>query len=238
LFALALVAASGCAQGESGVGELVARFRLGNEKTCEELGIVNIAAHVDEREVKQSCAAGNEIRISGLEAGTYDVKIQGLDFKDVVVMDNGALADHVSAEVLPGGTTNTPIVNLTNVPAHLYARWTFDGGYGTCESVNVAKFRVEAWDTSGSERLHLADIDCLLTGDGEHYRTVEDPERKIDGRRFGEVTVQALRPDNTPFGTSVIFRLDTPPGAGYFVKLTVNCTKDIGCVAGEKFVLP
>jgi hypothetical protein len=70
-------------------------------------------------------------------------------------------------------------------------------------------------------------LDCDLTGDGEGFRLVPDPERMLNGSRFGEVGFQGIDSAGNSVGASASF-VFMPVGAGYGVDLRIECTSD-GC---------
>jgi hypothetical protein len=59
------------------------------------------------------------------------------------------------------------------------------------------------------------------------FRLVPDPDRILNGTRFGEVGIQALDTSGNAVGSAAAF-VFTPVGPGYDVDLRIECT-ELGC---------
>jgi hypothetical protein len=204
-------------------GTLVVPFELGNDKTCDALGVKTIRAVLDDMAYVQESACDNmQVRFKDIPAGTYKVKMFGVDDKGVDIMDSVVSGD-VTVNVL--GDDNTvvtkPAVTLTAAPARLSVRWNF--GFGTCKGIGIDHFLVKVWRENGDDLLLSANLDCNIEGEGaDQYREVADDNRRLAGDEVGEVTVQALDHTNTPFGDAVSFNFKAP-GPGQSIKISVKC---------------
>lgn len=214
-------------------GVLVVPFSLGNHKSCEELGIDDVRAELDDgfllEEVR--CDAG-EVRFDNLAPGSYAVKLFGLDAEGFPAMDSVESGEHVVRVVGNGSTVVAdPAIVLSAAPAHLLLRWNF--GFGSCDGASVHHFGVDAWRVDGSELLLQQDLSCGLPGEGEEqYRPVADPERQLGGDQLGEVSVQPYDKNGFGIGEPVLFSFPAP-GAGRDVNLSLACD-DAGCTgSGE-----
>jgi len=223
---LACVVASivGCEADDPGAGVLVVPYELGNMRDCESLGIVKVAAELDDEFLVEevACESG-EVRFNQVPADTYDVRLYGIDADGYRVMDSVEAGD-VKLKIIGQGTTVVadPPVQLTAAPAELRLRWDF--GFGTCDSASVDNFEVMAWRKDGSQLLMETHVACEMPGEGvEQYRSVPDVDRELAGDVFGEVSVQAIDRNDTLVGDSVAFFFETP-GAGRPIMLTLDCT--------------
>jgi hypothetical protein len=225
---------TGCAsEPDPEAGVLVVPFALGNHKSCEELGITDVRAELDDgfllEEVR--CDAG-EVRFDNLDPGTYAVKLFGLDAEGFPAMDSVESGERV-VRVLGNNSTVVadPEIVLSAAPAHLQVRWDF--GFGSCEGAAVHHFGVDAWRVDGSELLLQQDLSCGMPGEGdEQYRLVPDPDRQLGGDQLGEVSVQAFDKNGFGIGEPAMYSFEAP-GAGRDVNLSLECD-DAGCVgSGE-----
>lgn len=223
----ALLAACGDDPGPK-AGVLVVPFTLGNDRSCEELGVVAVRAELDEGAYVETadCDAG-KVRFELLMPGTYAVSVYGLDTEGVEVVDS-LESGLVDVTVVGEGTTVVaePSLQLTAAPAHLLVRWDFD--FGSCDSASIDRFALSAWRGDGTKLLLDTQLPCAMTGHGPGlYREVPDLDRRMSGEELGEVTVQPVDEHGIEVGDAVQFTFDSP-GAGRFVKLTLACD-DGGC---------
>jgi hypothetical protein len=214
-------------------GVLVVPFELGNHKSCEELGITDVRAELDDGFLQEEvrCDAG-EIRFDDLEPGAYQVKLFGLDADGFAAMDSVESGERVVRVPGDGNTVVAdPAVVLSAAPAHLQLRWDF--GFGSCGSASVKHFGIDAWRVDGSELLLQQKLDCGMAGEGDdQYRLVPDPERQLGGDQLGEVSVQAYDENDFAIGEPVLFTFEAP-GAGREVNLSLACDES-GCTgSGE-----
>jgi hypothetical protein len=204
-------------------GTLVIPYELGNDKSCDALGVKTIRAVLDDMAYVQEAPCDNmQVRFKDIPAGVYKVAMFGVDDKGVDIMDSVVSGD-VTVNVL--GDDNTvvtkPAVTLTAAPARLFVRWTF--GFGTCKGIGIDHFLVKVWRENGDDLLLSANLDCAIEGDGaDQYREIMDDNRRVAGDEVGEVTVQPLDQTNTPFGDAVMFNFKAP-GPGQSIKLSVKC---------------
>lgn len=229
--ALTLSASSlaGCGSEESTeTGVLVVPFTLGNQRTCEELGIVAVRGELGDGEYVEEvdCEAG-EVRFEHLAAGRYMVTLYGLDLGDVPVMDS--LADGPQPIQVIGEKTTVvfdPALGLTSAPARLSLRWDF--GFSTCEAASIDGFSIAAWRADGSALLMEGDIACATPGEGRgQYRVVEDLERELSGAEVGEIEIQPHDAQGVAIGDPLTFTFDAP-GPGADIKLSLECDEG-GC---------
>jgi hypothetical protein len=209
-------------------GVLVVPFTLGNDRTCEELGIVAVRAELDEGMYVETadCDAG-KVRFELLMPGTYQVSVFGLDAEGFEVVDS-LETGLVQVTVVGEGTTVVaePSLQLTAAPAHLLVRWDFD--FGSCDSASIDRFALSAWRGDGTKLLLDTQLPCAMTGSGPGlYREVPDLDRRVSGEELGEVSVEPIDEHGIEIGGAVKFSFDSP-GAGRFVKLTLACD-DGGC---------
>lgn len=211
-----------------GAGVLVVPFELGNQRTCDELGIVAVRGELGDdgdfiEEVE--CEAG-ELRFTHLNPGRYNVTLYGLNEDDVPVMDS--LVSGPQTIQVVGDTTVVfdPPLGLTSAPARLQLRWTF--GFSTCESASIEGFSIAAWRADGSALLMESEVACGRPGEGrEQYRTVPDLDRELSGSEVGEVEVQPHDRQGFAIGDPITFKFKTP-GPGAEIKLSLDCNEG-GC---------
>jgi hypothetical protein len=242
-FSILALSLASCSR-EPGPGTVIVKFRLGNDKTCEELGVVNVRAFLGDDptlsdagdtdgggpdlDVTAPCEDG-EVTITQVPAGSYELTVQAIDAADVTIMDNlkdGALPVEVLGD---GSQLTTDTIGLTNSPSQLKVRWDF--GFSSCEAEGVGSFRIAAFDTTGTEGLHEVTIPCNTAGDpdDENYRLIDDPDRSIDGTVFGEVGIDVLDASNAELGMREVLAF-TPPGPGYPIKISLACDAT-GCTS-------
>jgi hypothetical protein len=209
-------------------GVLVVPFELGNQRTCEELGIVAVRGELDDGDFTEEveCDAG-ELRFAQLNPGRYKVTLFGLNEDEVPVMDS--LADGPQSIQVVGDNTTVvfdPPLGLTSAPARLHLRWTF--GFSTCESASIEGFSIAAWRADGSALLMESEIGCGVAGEGrEQYRLVPDLDRELSGSEVGEVEVQPHDRQGFAIGDPTTFKFTTP-GPGAEIKLSLDCD-EAGC---------
>lgn len=235
---LSLALTGACASDSvSAQGSLVIPYVLGNQLDCDNpsVTVARIRASLNDKTYEQeaTCAAPGEIRIDDVDVGQWQLTVEAIDANGVIVMDNRTREPLPPVvEVLGDGNITTALpVELASVPAHLFLRWS--EGFSDCEGLGIDRFAVTVWDTSGTTTLMRGDIDCAKRPDApQDYRRFGDPERRIHGASMQSLSVQALSPEGVPVGQPVVFSLAKPPGAGYSVLASLNCTSD-GCLAGQ-----
>jgi hypothetical protein len=236
---LSLAVAFGClaCAPDKGPGTLVVDYTLGNNKTCEELGVerVEVMAYqgtLDDPTLEESesllCDNTGEATIADLEPGIYSVSVIAFDANDVAIFDNqGQPPSERTVEIFEAAEASTD-AELTARPAQLNIAWRIgEGGFGNCGGIGVDRFEITAYETGGGTVLLDTDIDCEVIGDAMGFRLVADPERKLNGTSFGEVGFQGVDTAGNPVGSAAAF-VFMPPGAGYPVDLRIECT-DLGC---------
>lgn len=228
--ALTLSASSLAACGaddSAGAGVLVVPFELGNQRTCDELGIVAVRGELDDGDITEEveCDAG-ELRFVQLNPGRYNVTLYGLNEDDVPVMDSLAVGPQTIQVVSDTTVVFDPALKLTSAPARLQLRWTF--GFSTCESASIQGFAIAAWRADGSALLMESEVACGMAGEGrEQYRTVPDLERELSGSEVGEVEIQPHDRQGFAIGDPATFKFATP-GPGAEIKLSLECDEG-GC---------
>ena len=219
------LAACGGEDGPSGSGTLVIPFELGNDRSCESVGVASVRAELKgtDYEAEADCTAG-QVRIKNVPAGSYGVSVFALDENGVEVMDNVS-SGQSTANVSGEGRTDVfePAVTLTAAPAHLKVRWNFS--FSSCKGAGIDTFDVKAWRGTGDSLIVKQTLPCTLEGEGRGgYRDIDDPERRFGGDVGGEVSVQPYDKDKVPVGKAVVFKFKAP-GAGHDVKVTVECNE-------------
>lgn len=220
-----LAACGGDDGGGGGSGILVVPFELGNDRSCESVGVESVRAELKgtDLEGEADCNAG-QVRIKNVPAGSYRVTMSALDSNGVAVMDNVSSGD-ATASVSGEGHTDVvdPKVTLTAAPAHLKVRWNFS--FSSCKGAGIDTFDVKAWRGSGDTLIVKETLSCTEEGEGRGgYRPIDDPERRFGGDVGGEVSVQPLDKDKVPVGKAAVFKFKAP-GAGHDVKVTVDCNE-------------
>lgn len=237
---LSLAVVAGClvaCSPDKGPGSLAVEYVLGNNKTCEEVGIERLEVTVfqdtlEEPTVEYSdsllCDDDGEAFISGIEPGVYSVSAVGFDADGVAIFDNlGQTTNERRVEIFEAAEA-TFEAELTARPAQLYIGWRLgEGGFANCTSVGIDRFEITTYEEGGGTVLLEAELDCDLAGDANGFRLVPDPDRRLNGARFGEVGIQPLDSGGNSVGSSASFVFE-PPGAGYEVELRIECTVD-GC---------
>ena len=235
---LAAVACLAACHPDKGPGSISVSYVLGNHKTCDELGVERIEVTVyqgtlEDPSVEYSdmliCNDAGEAFIGEIEPGIYAVSAVGYDADDVATYDNeGQPAADRRVEIFEAAEAQLE-AKLTGRPAQLRVGWRLGAdGFGNCTGVGIDRFEIIAYEVGGGTALLEATLDCELIGDDEGYRLVPDPERLLNGSRFGEVGIQPLDSDGMNVGTAETFMF-TPPGPGYGVDLRIECD-NTGCV--------
>lgn len=219
--------AGGCGDDETSTGALVIPFQLGNDKSCEAVGVDFVLAELDNGYLEQmvDCTEG-EVRFTSVPEGSYSIVLYGMT-AGYPIMDSLEGGDLVQPVAGQGSTTTvSPAVVLTSAPAKLELRWDF--GFSSCQTADIDAFRVMAWEENGQDLLLMGTLDCSQAGEGaNNYRTLSDPDRKLGGELLGEVSIQPLNGAGESVGDVVTFMFD-PPGAGHPVRLSVECDST-GC---------
>lgn len=233
----AFLSASGCAGDTvAAQGSVVVPYVLGNQLTCDDpnVQVARVRAILNDKvyEQESTCAAPGQLRFDDVDAGHWQLIVEALDANGVIVMDNRHAPVPPVVEILGDGNVTTALpVELASVPAHIFLRWS--EGFSDCDGLGIDRFIVSIWDTSGTTTLMRGEISCATRPNApEDYRKFEDPERRIHGASMQSLSVQALTREGVHVGQPVVFELERPPGAGYSVLASMNCTKD-GCVAGQ-----
>lgn len=222
-----LSSAVGCA--DQTPGSVLVDYRIGNDKTCAEAGVTNLDIVLSQEDGISGGGPCNDepILLEGIPVGKYAIDITGSDANGVVIVDNVDASPTVVDITGDGKELSPTQIPLSDTPAELLVRWNF--GFTSCESAGISKFLIEAFDDSGSENFVSVELDCTEAGDAAGYREVPDDQRELNGRRFGEVGVQARAADGSPVGPRVNFAVPAP-GPGYKVYLTLECDQN-GCTS-------
>jgi hypothetical protein len=224
---LGLALSLGC-NADAGPGSLVVAYRLSSGISCEDAGVDRVRVFLDDGEDydrEANCVEG-DVEFDDVDAGNYDVTIEGSDIDGDVIMDNIDDDTSRSVEVLGDGTET--LLNdavLGDTPGILQIQWDF--GAQNCDLADIDSFSVEAyeWDGFGGtpSRLMVEDLDCN-TAEPVYlgYRQLEDADREVDGDLFGRVRVQARDDSGQDVGPAVLFDFE-PRGAGKTVRTTIEC---------------
>ena len=228
-----LAACGGDDDGAAGTNTLVIPFELGNERSCESVGVEYVRAELKGTayEGEADCGTG-QVRIKNVPAGSYRVTVAAIDASGVAVMDNVAAGD---TTVSVNGDGKTKVIEegitLTAAPAHLKVRWDFK--FSSCKGASIETFDVSAWRGTGDSLIAKQAFPCTQEGEGRGgYRLIDDPERRFGGDVGGEVSVQPRDKDKVPVGKAVVFKFKAP-GAGQDVKVTVTCDEG-SCMGSGK----
>jgi hypothetical protein len=208
---------------DDSTGTLVVPFALGNHRSCDTVGVAKVRAEVDDDMYEQEAPCSNgQVRFKEIPAGSYKVRLFGLDAQGVAVMDSTSYGE-VTVNVVGQDTTVVvhPEVVLTATPAKLLLRWNL--GFGSCKGTGIDRFNVLVWRRDGDDLLLNSNLSCSTEGDGDdQYREVPDKGRALGGGDVGEVSVQPLDKTGVEMGDPVKFNFD-PPGPGHTVKLSIEC---------------
>jgi hypothetical protein len=237
--AVAVVATLAGCQPDRGPGSVLVTYRLGNSKTCDEVGVSSIRAIVfrggtlespDLQYSEQVDCDDEEVLIESVNPNTYELVVIGYDNAGVAIFDNlGKPASERKVEVFDAADSEVR-ADLTARPAQLLVRWRLgDGGFDNCAGVGIDRFEIQAYQIGGGTVLLDTSIDCEVGGGPGGFRTVEDPDRRLNGVQFGEVGIQAVAANGSTVGSPATFVFD-PVGPGYAVELTIECT-GAGCTA-------
>lgn len=235
--ALLTAASLAACQPDTGPGSVVVSYVLGNSKPCDEVGVTDVQATLFRGDYENpdvlysemvSCDVG-EVVVENVPPSTYEVRVIGYDETGVATFDNlGQAPDKRVVEVFEAAQSDID-QDLTARPADLLIRWRLgDDGFGNCSGVGIDRFEIAAYETGGGTLLLEAELDCDAAGDSQGFRLVPDPDRELNGARFGEVGVQALAADGSDVGAPAVFVFE-PVGAGYPVELAIECTQ-AGCI--------
>lgn len=235
---LAVLATSACSR-EPEPGSILVEYVLGNNKTCAEVGVERLELTVFQGDIEdpsvsyeesELCNDDGTLSIDGITPGVYSVWVVGEDKDGVAIFDNlGQSASERNVEIFDDAEA-TVAADLTARPANLRIRWRLGAdGFGNCGGVGIDRFEITAYEVGGGIELLSTTLDCDAVGDENGYRHIDDPERLLNGSRFGEVGVQPLNASGGNAGSAAAFIFD-PVGAGYDVALDIECTVD-GCTA-------
>jgi hypothetical protein len=234
---LACVALLGGCQHEADPGSLVINYVLGNSKMCGELGIERLEVTVFQGSLEaptvmftdeELCTDDGDLSVVDIDPGVYSVAVTGFDSNYVAIFDNmGQPTAERTIEIFEGAQA-TLDANLTARPAELLIGWRLgEGGFSNCGAVGIDHFDIIAYEEGGGSVLIETSLDCDLAGDEMGFRAVPDPNRELNGTRFGEVGITARDASGAMVGEPAPF-IFMPVGPGYQVKLRIECT-ETGC---------
>jgi hypothetical protein len=240
---LSLTVALGClaCAPDKGPGSLVVEYVLGNNKSCDEIGAERIAVTIYQGTLEEPsveyddmllCDDNGDAIISDIEPGLYSVAVIAYDSDDVAIFDNqGQPSAERVIEIFEAAETSHES-ELTARPAQLRIAWRLGAdGFANCGGVGIDRFEITTYEEGGGTVMLEEVLDCDLGGDNEGYRLVSDPDRALNGARFGEVGIQAIDAAGNAVGSSAEFQF-MPVGAGYDVDLRIECT-NLGCVSAD-----
>jgi hypothetical protein len=222
---------------DKGPGSLVVEYLLGNSKTCAEVGVERIEVTVYQGTLEEPsveyedsllCDDSGETIVSDIEPGVYSVATIGYDSNGVAIFDNqGQPSAERVIEIFEAAETSHE-AELTARPAELRLAWRLGaGGFANCSGVGIDRFEITAYEEGGGTVLLETTMDCDLGGDAMGFRVVPDPDRLLNGTRFGEVGIEGLDAAGNAVGMAEPF-IFMPVGPGYAVELRLECT-DEGC---------
>lgn len=222
----ALTTASCKKEKEATKGTLVVPFQLGSGKSCDEVSIAKVKATLDEDAYDEEITCSKkEIRFDNVESGIYSLKLYGYDSEGHAIMDS--MADEIKVEEDNTVTVDPPVV-LSDAPGQIRLRW--DLGFGNCKIWDLKDFQLNVWSEDGNKLALETSIACDDNKvDDDVYRTVPDPDRRLDGTNLGALQLQPRDANGTALGGKepVKFKFSSP-GPGGLVKLSVKCDDD-GC---------
>jgi hypothetical protein len=242
----ALVAVAAC-NNATPTGNLEVAFEIGSGVPCDNVEDINIklikpgtVADADgaiepTAEVSVACSAGKAL-LTSVEAGNYQVIVEGTDAEGTIVVDNGLTAETDLAEVLEGSDTSAGTIKLSPTPAKLLMRWAFNGFLTQCTQIPLTNFEVIAYKNAGKSPIAMGTFACDAAADADDsYRTFPDEARDLDGEELDSIEIVPQDATGNPVGDRVVYNI-TPPGAGKTVKLTFSteCTEamcDLKCAA-------
>lgn len=228
---LAFVALLGC-KNQDGPGDLAVAFVLGNDKTCEEVGVENVTVKLsrsgEDLYMQTAPCQDGSVLLESVDPNNYDVVVEGKDGFGMIVFDNlDTPAGERKVEVFEDSLKEIT-VDLLARPAQLLVRWDFE--FSSCSQSGIDRFRVRAFEDGGGTLMLEGEIDCEVEPDPDipgGYHLFPDPDRVLVGTQLGEVGVAPLDASGTMVGEQVTFAFP-PVGAGYPVQITIECT-GTGC---------
>lgn len=201
-------------------GSITINYQLGLSNMCETLDVQTIRVDIGEgKETKEAPCDPNEgIEIDDVKAGSYALRVTGIDSQGITVMDNlDAPTSDDSVEIV-GGSDREQDVSLSATPASVGVKWlmTFDGEPTECSFLVTKTFEVTTYADQAPVLSH--NFDCVKP---PGFVFVPDEERQISGQQLDGVRVRLLD-DGDAMLTQVVSEFE-PPGPGRTVELTLNC---------------
>ncbi len=186
----------GCKQTDPGSATI--KYRIGNDKTCEEAGVTDIHVILDQEEgIEDDGPCGNgEFEFTGIPVGSYSVMVLGINSEGIAIVDNLDDAETKLKIEGDGKELETTTIVMGDAPAELYVRWDFD--FTDCAGAGIDKFLVEAFDQDGSNILVSDELDCE---GASGYTLVADPDREL------AAALVLNSGTGTPFGDARIIRI-------------------------------
>lgn len=229
---LSLVALTTACGGEGEMFTVTLPYQLGAGLNCQTAKITKIRAvfgALREHNFEGTCDGTGQLIANAVPKGTWPLTIEGIDPAGAVTMSSSVGSAPPNVEIIGDGAT-TPKLTLANLPAQVQLRW--DLGFGSCESLNLKGFKVDAWDRSKGRMLMSGMIDCGAKPNEQMYRSLPDPNKQLSGTELMALTIQPTLKDGKSFGNSLTVDLKGPPGPGYFVRLGIKCDANTGtCTA-------
>jgi hypothetical protein len=200
---------------------------------CEQFEVDEVEATLGDDDYREVVGCGDEIVFPEVDAGVWDLLVEGKNADGLVVMDNdgGERANVVA------GNARTIETQLIATPVYVFVNWILeiDGTAGVqCSNSGnpFRQFEVVAWDQTAS-RLASHVFECAAPTDEGVYRKVPDEDRALRGNLLQEVAVQAQDEDGNDVGPNSRFILDDPPGPGRELYLTLRCDLEDELCVGE-----
>ena len=232
LATFACTMALGCGGPESGT--LTVQYQLGPAAMddCEQYEVDEVEATLGDDEYVTVVNCGDEVVFPEVEAGVWDLLVEGHNRDGLVVMDN----DGGERIEVVAGNARTVEAQLIATPVSVFVNWILeiDGtpGIQCSNPMNpFAEFEVVAWDQTAA-RLATHVFQCDAAPDSGAFRKVPDDSRSLRGNLLQEVSVQPNDADGNDVGSNGRFILPEPPGPGRDLYLTLRCDiEDETCVA-------
>ena len=235
---LAVATLAGCSN-DPPLGDIEIPFELGViGAACADVGVAEIRMQVTQvleegtaspQSETAACEDG-KVLFTGINAGTYDLVVEGLAADGTVIYDNLGESALKRVEVLEDTTVTAGTVTLTPTPARVMVGWQLTkGGFAAqCANVATKQFQVSLARSGGTQPLGPVHVfACDHEAEDFPYHLVPDPMRQIDGELLDTIVVQPQDGAGASIGAKVIVQLAASPGHGRAVRVIVNCVDDV-----------
>lgn len=221
-----LAFSTACADDEQPVSATLP-YQIGAGLSCQQSKVTTLRAVLGaarEQVFEGPCDDTGKLAVNGVRKGTWPLVLEGVDAQGAVIMRSTIGAAAVPrVELLADGAT-LPRLTLANVPAKMQLRWNL--GFGSCETLNIKGFMVQAWDQSKGRMLMSGTIECGAPVVNDTFRALPDPQGLLSGSELRALSIQPLLVNGQGFGDAVQVDLQSPPGPGYIVRVSLTCDAD------------